>query len=63
MHESFDRRLSPRSERVRPESARETLDSGDPDPVELLREGRADEVRKLIEAAKQRHAEAIGASA
>ena len=41
----------------------EGIVNGDPDPVELLRDGRDDEVRRLIEAAKQRHAEAIGASA
>ena len=33
----------------------EGIVNGDPDPVELLREGRADEVRALIEAAKQSH--------
>ena len=41
----------------------EGIVNGDPDPVELLRDGRADEVRELIEAAKQRHAGALGASA
>ena len=41
----------------------EGIVNGDPDPVELLRDGRADDVRLLIEAAKRRHAEAVGASA
>ena len=41
----------------------EGIVNGDPDPVELLRDGRADQVRELIEAAKRRHAEAVGASA
>jgi precorrin-2 dehydrogenase/sirohydrochlorin ferrochelatase len=41
----------------------EGIVNGDPDPIELIREGRRDEVLKLIEAAKQRHAEALGASA
>ena len=41
----------------------EGIVNGDPDPVELMRDGRADEVRELIEAAKRRHAEAVGASA
>ena len=41
----------------------EGIVNGDPDPVELVRDGREDEVLALIEAAKQRHAEAIGASA
>ena len=40
----------------------EGIVNGDPDPVELLREGRKDEVSKLIEAAKDRHAAALGAS-
>ncbi len=41
----------------------EGIVNGDPDPIELIRDGRADEVRELIEAAKRRHAEALGASA
>jgi precorrin-2 dehydrogenase / sirohydrochlorin ferrochelatase len=41
----------------------EGIVNGDPDPVELIREGRTDEVWELIEAAKRRHAEALGASA
>jgi precorrin-2 dehydrogenase/sirohydrochlorin ferrochelatase len=40
----------------------EGIVNGDPDPVELLRAGREDEVSKLIEAAKDRHAAALGAS-
>jgi siroheme synthase-like protein len=34
----------------------EGIVNGDPDPVELVREGREDEVRALIEAAKHAHA-------
>jgi siroheme synthase-like protein len=41
----------------------EGIVNGDPDPVELIRDDRADEVRRLIEAAKERHSEALGASA
>ncbi|CAN5485092.1 hypothetical protein BH20ACT15_BH20ACT15_11290 [soil metagenome] len=41
----------------------EGIVNGDPDPIELIRSGRTDEVRKLIEAAKERHAGALGASA
>ncbi|MDQ4040950.1 MAG: bifunctional precorrin-2 dehydrogenase/sirohydrochlorin ferrochelatase [Actinomycetota bacterium] len=41
----------------------EGIVNGDPDPVALLRDGRAAEVRKLIEAAKERHSQALGASA
>ena len=41
----------------------EGIVNGDPDPVELIRAGRTDEVWSLIEAAKERHAAAIGASA
>ena len=41
----------------------EGIVNGDPDPVELIRDGRTDEVWKLIEAAKERHAAALGASA
>ncbi len=36
---------------------------GDPDPVELLRAGRRDELAALIAAARERHAAAVGASA
>ena len=41
----------------------EGIVNGDPDPVELIRQGRTGEVWELIEATKQRHAEALGASA
>ncbi len=41
----------------------EEIVNGDPDPVELIREGRTGEVREIIEATKERHAEALGASA
>jgi siroheme synthase-like protein len=41
----------------------EGIVNGDPDPIELIREGRADDVMALIDAAKRRHAEALGASA
>jgi siroheme synthase-like protein len=41
----------------------EGIVNGAPDPVELIREGRTDELWELIEAAKQRYAEALGASA
>jgi hypothetical protein len=41
----------------------EGIVNGDPDPVELIRSGRTDELWELIEAAKQRHAEALGVSA
>ena len=34
----------------------EGIVNGDPDPVELIRAGREDEVRALIEAAQERHA-------
>jgi len=34
----------------------EEIVNGDPDPVELVREGRTDEVAEIIEAAKERHA-------
>lgn len=37
----------------------EGIVNGDPDPVELLREGREDEVRALVEAAKEPHATAL----
>jgi precorrin-2 dehydrogenase len=41
----------------------EGIVNGDPDPVELIRQGREDEVQRLIEAAKERSAAALGASA
>ena len=41
----------------------EEIVNGDPDPVELIREGRTGAVREIIEATKERHAEALGASA
>ena len=41
----------------------EGIVNGDPDPVELVREGREREVLELIEAAKERHSKALGASA
>jgi siroheme synthase-like protein len=37
----------------------EDIVNGDPDPVELIREGRSDEVRELIEAAKERASAAL----
>ncbi len=40
----------------------EEIVNGDPDPVELLRDGRDDEVEKLIAAAQERHASALGVS-
>ena len=41
----------------------ESIVNGDPDPVELLRDGRRAELDDLIEVAKERHAAALGASA
>jgi precorrin-2 dehydrogenase/sirohydrochlorin ferrochelatase len=41
----------------------EEIVNGDPDPIDLVREGRTDELWLLIEAAKERHAAALGASA
>ncbi len=41
----------------------EGIVNGDPDPVELVREGRERELLELIEAAKERSAAALGASA
>jgi siroheme synthase-like protein len=42
----------------------ESIVNGDPDPVELLRDGgREDEVRELIAAAKETHGARVGASA
>jgi siroheme synthase (precorrin-2 oxidase/ferrochelatase) len=40
----------------------EGIVNGDPDPIELIRDGREDEVRGLIEAAKERHTQTLGAS-
>jgi hypothetical protein len=37
--------------------------NGEPDPVELVREGRERELQELIEATKERFASALGASA
>ena len=41
----------------------EGIVNGEPDPIELLQQGRADEVRALIEAAKEKHGAAHGAVA
>jgi precorrin-2 dehydrogenase/sirohydrochlorin ferrochelatase len=41
----------------------EGIVNGDPDPVELVRQNREREVLELIEAAKERHSQALGASA
>ena len=41
----------------------EGIVNGDPDPVELVKAGREDEVQRLIEAAKERFASTLGASA
>ncbi|HEU4979913.1 MAG TPA: bifunctional precorrin-2 dehydrogenase/sirohydrochlorin ferrochelatase [Solirubrobacterales bacterium] len=41
----------------------EGIVNGDPDPIELINDGREDEVQRLIEAAKERFAAALGASA
>ena len=41
----------------------EGIVNGDPDPIELVKAGREDEVQRLIEAAKGRSAEGVGASA
>ncbi len=40
----------------------EGIVNGEPDPIELLREGREDEVLALIDAAQQRHGGAVPAS-
>jgi siroheme synthase-like protein len=40
----------------------EGIVNGDPDPVELIRSGRGDEVRELIESAQERHSAALGAA-
>jgi siroheme synthase-like protein len=41
----------------------EGIVNGDPDPVELIKRGREDEVQRLIEGQKERFAAALGASA
>ena len=41
----------------------EGIVNGEPDPIELVKAGREDEVQRLIEAAKDRFAETLGASA
>jgi precorrin-2 dehydrogenase / sirohydrochlorin ferrochelatase len=41
----------------------EGIVNGDPDPIELIKQEREDEVQRLIEAAKERFASALGASA
>ena len=41
----------------------EGIVNGDPDPVELIKQGREDEVQRLIEATKERFSSALGASA
>jgi siroheme synthase-like protein len=41
----------------------EGIVNGDPDPVELIKQGREDEVQRLIEQHKERFAAALGASA
>ena len=41
----------------------EGIVNGDPDPVELIKQGREDEVQKLIEETKARYPAALGASA
>lgn len=41
----------------------EGIVNGDPDPVELIKQGRETEVQRLIEQHKERFAEALGASA
>jgi precorrin-2 dehydrogenase/sirohydrochlorin ferrochelatase len=41
----------------------EGIVNGDPDPIELIKAGREDEVQRLIEAAKERFAATLGASA
>jgi precorrin-2 dehydrogenase / sirohydrochlorin ferrochelatase len=40
----------------------EGIVNGDPDPVELVRAGRAEELQALIETAKQGHAAAVGSA-
>jgi len=41
----------------------EGIVNGDPDPIDLINEGREEELQALIEAAKERFAETLGASA
>src|SRR6185437_5642183 len=41
----------------------EGIVNGDPDPVELIKQGREDEVQKLIEETKAKYPAALGASA
>src|SRR5262245_31586259 len=41
----------------------EGIGNGDPDPIELIRQGRAGEVQRLIEEHKERASSALGASA
>jgi siroheme synthase-like protein len=41
----------------------EGIVNGDPDPIELIKNGRENEVQRLIEATKDRFASALGASA
>jgi precorrin-2 dehydrogenase/sirohydrochlorin ferrochelatase len=41
----------------------ESIVNGEPDPVELLRDGRRDDVEALVEAAKQRHGDRITTAA
>ena len=41
----------------------EGIVNGDPDPIELIRDGRQDDVVALIEAAKERHTQALAGSA
>ncbi|MDX6606005.1 MAG: precorrin-2 dehydrogenase [Solirubrobacterales bacterium] len=41
----------------------EGIVNGDPDPIDLIKQGREGEVQRLIEAAKDRSASALGASA
>lgn len=41
----------------------EEIVNGEPDPVELLQTGRREQLQALIEAAQQRHAAALGATA
>jgi precorrin-2 dehydrogenase len=41
----------------------EGIVNGDPDPVELVKDGREDEVQRLIDQAKERFSESLGVSA
>ena len=47
----------------RPQGLLRGIVNGDPDPIELIRDGRTDEVWTIIDAAKEKHAAAVGASA